>query len=406
MKVRAMSSGEVGFYEHGNGLARLKHPKNRRLLLKISFWVCLGLFEFKICEPKLAYASAPELAKPTQTVDLTRFGYRELKANLVDSTLGDIISHLVMVSDQLVVVYHTMPDGMRVAASNGTLTAYFVNVSDGKLVRKQDWRTIRRRDSGEGKDSEARIYALSQDRYIVIASGTLLLYNRDGSLTIQKKLDPGLWSIQPVQMGTVLLLRHERKDQKQSFVKYIWADSQSLATLAEVEDGQELRSQIGLLGADQWLVYRDSNGIQKMTVDGLDGVMCSDDFCRESGPSNAVRGGVIVSSRFGLEMLSFDKGLVWQKSIQPAGGLDRITIGGVQTSLNGEYLAVLVLRGNKYRTFDDVHLDKNEEVFVYSATDGKCLFLLPGAIQALALSPNGTQVVSFDGKYLRVCGKP
>lgn len=346
--------------------------------------------------------SGSSLAIPVVRVDLTSYGYQELEAKQTEAVLGNIGSNVVFISEQVAVIYHTKPDGMRVAAANGTLTALFVDSTTGQLIRKQEWRTVRRRGVFDGKDSEASIFPLSENRYLVMASGTLYLYDGAGSLIVQKILDSGFWSIQPIENGTGLLFRHELKDRSHSFVKYIWADSHTLTPRVEFVDTQEYRSQTVMNGFGTSLAYSKPDGIHGVAADGKDHVLCSDEFCRESAFDGEVKSGLVVDSRFGIGVLSLTNGMVWLKSIQPAGGLDRVTVSESESSLDGRRLGIMVLRGSKYRTFDGVKLEKASEIFILDSGDGKRLTVLPSGDSAFALSPAGDKAVTFDHKLLRI----
>jgi hypothetical protein len=347
-------------------------------------------------------ASGSSLAIPIVSVDLTSYGYHESEAKQTEAVLGNIGSNVVFISEQIAVIYHTKPDGMNAAATNGTLTAFFVDATTGHLIRKQEWRTVHRRGVFDGKDSEASIFPLSENRYLVMASGTLYLYDGAGSLIVQKILDAGFWSIQPIENGTGLLFRHELKDRSHSFVKYIWADSHTLTPRVEFVDTQEYRSQTAMNGFGTSLAYSKPDGIHGVAADGKDHVLCSDEFCRESAFDREVKSGLVVDSRFGIGVLSLINGMVWLKSIQPAVGLDRVTVSESESSLDGRRLGIMVSRGSKYRTFDGVKLETPSEIFILDSGDGKRVAVLPSGDSAFALSPAGDKAVTFDHKLLRI----
>ena len=191
--------------------------------------------------------------------------------------------HLAFLTERIVIIYHTQPDYLHVIGSQGTLTAYVVDMSNGGLIRKQEWRTVRRQDMFAGKDSEASISPLSQGRYVVMAGGVLYLYDSNGSLLKEKSLGAGLWAVQSVDRGAAIVLRHGNDLTGGAGTKYLWLDSQTLETKAVYGDTKEYRSLTAMLAVGGYLEYGDADGIHILSPIGEDRLLCSDQFCRESG---------------------------------------------------------------------------------------------------------------------------
>lgn len=360
------------------------------------------IFSALLLESGLAGAAGPPFQSPTVTIDLGTYGYEEPHDGLIKTVFGDLLSHVTVIDNDLAVVYHTVPDHMERTDSTGTLLAYFIDLSSGKLVRKQEWHTLPRNDVAETIDSEGRILALSQKRYAVLASKTFYLYGNDGSLLMQRDLRFGLWSVQAIDNGRVLFFRHYLKSSPTS---YIWQDSKTLEKIREFDDTDDYRSQTVLTGYNQLLLYARNDGIHGLTLEGADHILCSDEVCRESGVSAPVNSGLVLASRFGLGILSPGVGVTWFRRISPDKGIDRVTAGGVETSLDGKTLAARITRGKKNRSFDDVEVEMPWEIFVYGS-EGQRLSVLPGDDTAFGLSPDGKTVVTFDSRFLRVFAVP
>lgn len=89
------------------------------------------------------------------------------------------------------------------------------------------------------RDSEARLVPLSGDRFLILANGTIMIYDRDLNLINQEKLEPpsstGPWYVEEVAGGTQIFLRHEPGVQ----VTYEWRASDTLQVLRKTPGYQD-----------------------------------------------------------------------------------------------------------------------------------------------------------------------
>jgi hypothetical protein len=348
--------------------------------------------------------SKPTLEKPVMSIDLRSYGYQVNAGSILDFAIKNIGPNLAVLSEKLAIVYHTVPDKQTAAGSPGTLVAYTVDLSTGRLIRKQEWRTTLGMNWARRTDSEARIVVLSQGRYAVMASGTLHIYDGDGSILREKVLEAGTWAVQAVDGGKVLLLRHGNAGPDGAETRYLWADADSLETLAAFDDTHPYRSEKGLLGVGRMLVDPEEDGLYGLSADGNSRLLCSEEFCRarEIGDVEGINDGVVLSSRFGVGVLSLSKGVLWFLRVTPDEGLDRIMVVPTESSGDGSRVAAYVSRGRKYRTFDGVKLASPVEIFVYSAEEGKRLAIVPGGTEVFSLSPEGHTLVLFDQTVMEV----
>lgn len=289
------------------------------------------------------------------------------------------------------------------------MTAYFIDLKNGSLIRTQQWRTRARRNLMETKESEARIYPLSGSRYVVMAGGILYLYDARGNQLFEKTLAVGMWSMQPVSGGNELVLRYEKAQQKISSdgisrdVEYSWLDSHDMTVQATLKDRDFDRSQTGMTASGRLLIYPDSNGLHTLSISNVDRLVCTEEYCKEPvlDEVEATAYGLAVGSRMGFGVIPMsNKSKSWFLSVWPNGDLDRITVLPIVTSPEAQTLAAYVARGKKYRMFDGEKLSLDEELFVYRTADGKRLAIVPGA--DCAFSPDGSKLVSFDGRDLRL----
>jgi len=369
-------------------------------LSSLVFMVLLACTIMKRTEAQAA------LSHPVLTIDMSHYGYKPVKGNDVQLVFGDITPHLVMFSNSKAILYQTQSSGPVKVTGAGTMTAFIMNVNTGALIRRQEWQTPGRHSVVERKESEARIVALSDDRYAVMADATLYFYDSDGNQLFKRPLGEGMSSMQPTEGGNELLLRHEITIGGESRnVEYSWIDAKTMQVQGSFVDRDTDRSQAGMLGVDRVLVYRGNGGLHALSIDGKDRVICATPSCSERGIEDiaATSDGVAVASRFGVGVVPIDgKQPSWFRETTPNAGMDRVTVIPIETSLDGKYLAAYVSRGHRYRQFDGLELALPSEFFVYSTQDGKRVAIMPGTSAMCAMAPDGSKLISIDGRHLNV----
>lgn len=344
--------------------------------------------------------------QPSAVIDMAQLGYQETEARSLKAAFGDIISHLLFVSDKMAVIYHTIPDDLKVIDSTGTLIAYFVSLPSGKLIRRQEWKTVHRHDPNDKIDSEARILPLADGRYVVMADRQLLLYDGDGSLMVSKALSSGIWSAQTTRNGRTVVLRHQEPKSGSEQTEYRWLEAVTLEADETMIDPSALRSQLALTAVDGNFAYSSRDGIHILSPNGTDHIVCLSELCRQSGVTKAIDNNVVLVSRLGLGVLSIEGDMLWFRNIWPNSGPDRVTVGDIQTSLDGLHFACLTWPGSTHRRFDDASIDMRSEIFLFKFDNRKPLAIVPGVDTAYTLSPDGTQVLSFDGRFLKLYKVP
>jgi hypothetical protein len=227
------------------------------------------------------------------------------------AVFGDVEPHLAVISKNVAIVYSTVPDKLKMGDWPGTMTAYFVDLTTGGLIRKQEWTTKPRGNPIEEKESEARIFPLSDSRYVVMAGGTLYIYNVSGNQLFQKKLDEGMWSMQPILGGNELVLRHEKAQGKFSSdgisrdVEYSWFNTHTMTVQARLQDRRFDRSQTGMVAFGKLLIYSDPGGLNSLNLENVDRLVCAEEYCKESVLSDVetTSDGLAVASRMGVGVI-------------------------------------------------------------------------------------------------------
>lgn len=345
-------------------------------------------------------------SKPVLTIDMAQYGFLLSKGNERKLIFGDIAPHLMMFSKDLAVLYKAQPNDETTGDGVGTMTAFIIDVNTGVLIRKQVWQTRARKSVVETKESEARIVAISGDRYAAMANATLYFYDAAGSLLFSRGLAEGMWSMQPTKGGEELLLRHERTvDGLSQDVNYSWMDAGKWQFRANFKDSDHDRSQAGMLGVDDGLISTEADGLHMLSPDGRDLVICTSPFCKESVLSDeaGTSDGVAIASRFGAGVVALDgKGPIWFREAKPNAGTNRVTVGPIVSSLGGKYLAFYISRNQRHQEFDGEELTLSSEFFVYNAQDAERVAVFPGTGAICSIAPDGSKLISFDGRHLNV----
>jgi hypothetical protein len=340
---------------------------------------------------------------PILQVDLRRYGYSLPKFPEMVAIFADVGSHLAILTEDRAIVYHRLPDELNVIDSPGTLLAYTIDLASGALIRKQQWRTVANQNFAT--DTEPRIEPMDGGRYLVMAGGFLYLYDFDGNLQTEKPLGAGIWAVQAVENGHLILVRHGRVGQ---WTTYNWLDSRTLEPKARFLDTDLVRYLTRMQGAGEWLLFPREEGIYGISPDGQEHLVCSEAYCRwrNGFPAAPNSDGSMISSRSGLGALNLEKGVTWFRPIRPDAGLDRVRLGKITSSRDGSRVAVGVFRGSQFREFDGIRLRQNEEIFVFRVDDGKQLTIVPYGADESELTPSGQELVNVVGVGLEIYAIP
>lgn len=366
-------------------------------------------------------ASIPE---PVHRIDATKFGFTPayFEPNRVffrDYTLARLMaadpeSKLIMLSENIAVLYATRPaDGIHTHKPD-CLQAFFIDVSSGKLLRKQEWHVRTRQLDSDRLDSEARILPLSSGRYFVMADGKMHVYDADGEATRAEVLSDGIWAAKSVSNGDIIVLRHSQWPGYLA-VEYEWLDSTTLNVLRRFEETDNARARMPYSAASRSVTYELRDGLHEVMPDGADRLICADPMCRF--PANAnweVLGRpsqerVLLVSPQGLLVALAEDGRLWSRMTgYPGTGPVNVHIALLEISRKGNRF-ILGLNG-KHKTFDGVPLQGNWQYFIYDLATRAPVLIVPqlsvnGDVHE-ALSPTGKRFLTFDGRSIRVYELP
>jgi hypothetical protein len=366
------------------------------------------------------------MPEPVQEVDVTKLGFtpayfpsnREFFKGYTLSKLmaADEASKLITLSGNVAVLYAIRPaDGIRKHRPD-CLQAFFIDVSTGALLRKQQWRVKARQIDSDRFDSEARILPLSVGRYLVVADGKIYIYDAEGRLFKTKVLSKDIWAAKSVSNGDIIVLRRCQWPGNIAVV-YEWLDSRTLEVLHRFEDTDSVRVQMPYSATSHSVTYTLRDGLHEVLLDGSDRVICADPMCRypaDAGANWQVLGEpprecmIFVSSE-GLLVGSVPAGRTWSRLTgYPGTGPVTIDIALLDIALSGNRFTLLV-NGN-HKTFDGVPLQGKWQYFIYDLALKAPVFIAPqlsvnGDVHE-ALFPAGNKFLTFDGRSIRVYDVP
>jgi len=150
--------------------------------------------------------------QPRLVVDLRKVGWRPAPNesnrsffkdfNMAKLEALDDATKIVFLTKDLVVVYHTKQQGKDFCTAIRQLEAFFISAKDGSLLGSKTWPAVQWRSDGELRDSEARLIPLEDGRFLVMASGKMMLYTSNLDLLKELELSPftstDLWAVQTV----------------------------------------------------------------------------------------------------------------------------------------------------------------------------------------------------------------
>ncbi len=368
--------------------------------------------------------SAPASSKPNWTIELKTYGWKPAKSQSNKAFFKDFSlqkldamddnTHISFVSDDWVAVFHTTTVGEDWHSASRELEVFFLNAKDGSLLERKEWPSLLRGSGFDLIDSESRLVGLSGGRFLIFADRTLLLYGNDFNLLNQKRLEPtdsgDLWSVQVVDDGSKIFLRHQSAAKHQT--SYQWLDANTLRTLAEMTGPSGLNFSVPVTAGDNFVLSAlplPSRGITKIGLDGSARVICSETFCRDDGVEVVSSQSVIVSDRRGLGVVGVETGLRWEKENPAASNLNEFQFGDLRTALSADMFAVWIT-ALKNRKFDGVQVGQIPTIFVYQTSTGKLLFTIPVKRESgnfdFALSPDGRFLAVFNGAAISAYSIP
>jgi hypothetical protein len=349
------------------------------------------------------------------TVELKKYGwtppkFESNKKYFKDFTLTkleamDVNTRVLFISNDELVVYHTKQEGQNYRTATRQLEAFFVNAQDGSLLQTKLWPVQMRQSGHPLRDSEARLVPLSGDRFLILANGTIMIYDRNLNLINQEKLEPpsstGPWSVQTVAGGTQIFLRHEPGLP----VTYEWRASDTLQVLRKTPGyhDRQFHPQ-ALVDAGENAVFTGGrSGIEMITPDQQMKIICDDPFCRDDGGLHVFSSRYIAfAGRRGIGVIDPDHGLVWSKTIGPDRNPSDFQFGRVVSSISGTRFALWMTSYRK-TLFDGVTVHHSPVLLIYDATNPKLLWSIPINRQGdwnIALSPDEKHVAIFNDANL------
>jgi len=361
--------------------------------------------------------------QPRWTVSLAKHGWtpQESESNRVffrDMSIGKLMAldlgiKLVFVSSDVLVAYSTVKTGKNWRTASRKLQAYFIRVSDGSLLEFQEWTSTIRKDTSRA-DTESRVIPLTDGRFLVQASGTLLLYGSDLAPIRELKLEPfgptEMWGVQRIADGREIFLRHESSicpGRNHCLPEYEWRDAETFQLLSKSvgddSDGRDVRgAEDGAFIAwtsPGYSIFRPNQPLRKI---------CSDPLCNRIGIDDAGSSKYfLVSSEWdGIGVVDRQRGLLWFDSPAPTNDPHNLSFGFVGTSLSGSRFAFWVSAFKK-GVFDSV-LVRRMVLFVFDIDNPKHVFAMaePSGGAVYALSPDGKQIAAFDDKGLHLYDVP
>lgn len=388
-------------------------PLNVRAL----FLLLISLFVFCDHPGKTQAQSATSAAKPKWAVALKKYGWIPPKSVsnkkfFKDFTLAkleglDQNTRVLFISNDELVVYHTKQEGENYRTATREVEAFFVNAQDGSLLQTKLWPVQMRKSEIDLRDSEARLVPLQGDRFLILANGTVMIYDHDLNLINQEILEPssstGPWSVQVVAGGAQVFLRHEPG----RAVTYEWRASDTLQLLRKTPGYRDphFHPQACVTAGENAVFTGGRSGIEMITPDQQMKIICDDPFCRGDGHLQVLASRYIVfAGRTGIGVIDQDHGLVWSKTIGPELKPNDVQFADAFSSISSTRFGVWMTSYRK-TLFDGVKVHQAPVLLIYDATNPKLLWSIPikqyGEFD-IALSPDEKHVAIFSGASLRL----
>jgi hypothetical protein len=269
-------------------------------------------------------------------------------------------------------------------AASPQLEAFFFDVRTGALLKRLEWPSRVRVGHDDLLDSEARIYAARDGRFIVCASDKLMLYGPVFNLLHEKQLQPLQWgderSVQVLPGGSQIFVREQAAGRRE----YSW------------------------LAVDDLRSVPAPNGV----FNQVEGQVASEEYLYPAVISPTWKGDVAIAQKHHISncpmhslplaedqvLWSGDCGFtvnqgttkLWERRTE-----DGIYSNGPREGNLPGSRFVLHYAGRRSE-LDGVRLSKKGTLIVYDLLTRKPVFSLDGYI-ALALSPDGSRLAVGGG---------
>ena len=385
-----------------------KFQQTRLPVLLVTICICCRIVSLS------AQEALPTLQRPRLTVSLKKYGYvpRKSVSNRIffrDISVGKLMAldpglKLLFISEDVLVAYSTIEKGSDWRTASRQLEAYFIRTSDGMLLAKKTWQSAIRKDESDA-DTESRVIALRDGRFLIDANGTLMLYGSDLTLIREKTLEPfgssDMWGVQSVSDGREIFIRHETTacpDPDRCPVQYEWRDAESFqlldSTVGDVFQGR------GVQGAgDGVYIGWSSNANTIFGPNRTPQKICDDPRCSGTVVDAFLpRDLLVISSYFdGVGVVDRQRGLLWfnAPSVQRVHSL---SFGEIETTARGNRFGIWVSAIRK-SVFDSVMV-KSSVLFVFDTDSPKHVLAIPeppgGGL--FSLSPSGSQLATGESK--------
>jgi hypothetical protein len=262
------------------------------------------------------HSTVTPLPKPRVAIDLAKLGWKASPPESDKSFFRtfsiekleaiDGAERIVFLNDDLLIAYHAIRESQENKewrTVRRELEAFFINTKDGTLLFKKRWRTRWRRDSRDSWDSEARLVRVSNDRFLVHASGVLMLYTSNLDLLKEKVLQPAglgdLWAVQSMPGGRNVLLRHGSPSRM--YATYSRLASGTLESESQMQS-YDLSS---VVATDDFMIGGSASGVQMIDLDKHAKTICADASCREAGVITVISSHLVAfSGRRGIGVMS------------------------------------------------------------------------------------------------------
>jgi hypothetical protein len=329
--------------------------------------------------------------------------------NLEKLAAVDLSTKLLFVSNDVLAAYHTDEPGQDWRTADRRLKACFFKTEDGSFYATQEWpSTIRKDLPGSEAESESRIASLRNGEFLVVASGTLMLYSDSLRPIGEQKLEPNgrldMWGVKGLAGGRAIFLRHERL-RDPSFT-YQWIDADTFQPL-EVMTVPVIRGR-GMSALEDGVFTVCGKSICLLRPSVPEKLICKDPLCRDSGANAVITQRLVgLSSRGGIGVLDVEQGMVWSDVVGPEDNYHGLSFGAITPSLSGNRFAVWVSADRKH-PFNFVQVNKGPDatLLVFNTLESRHVFAAAirpkGFDWTFALSPDGTKLATFDGVALTV----
>jgi hypothetical protein len=385
------------------------------------FMVCAVLF----LNVAGAMCSQNNLATPIPkwTVKLDTFGWhpprsisdREFFKDFTIAKLEALDSNtkICFVSNDVVAAYHTNEEGRDWRTAGRWLEVFFISAKDGRLLDKKKWPTVARGNESDRIDSESRLVPLSDGRFLVFANRTMMLYGNNLELLGEERLEPStsgdLWSAQSVAGGHKIFLRHQSASKQQA--TYFWLSPETFRPISQMSGFSGLKFSVAVTAGDGFVLTGAgfsgpgrSTGIARIGLDGSTTIVCSDEICRDGGPSMVSSRLIAISGRYGIGVLDLEHKLLWSHQISST-RFDFNLLASIKTAMSGNRFAVWMDSTYKIQ-FDGVKVSDWPKLLLYNTSDPHHLLAIPfdhrPGQSDFALSPDGGEVAILDGTRIKL----